>query len=758
MRLDEPLRPAATGHGQGPYPPIADYALLSDCHSAALVSRDGSIDWCCFHRFDARPVFARLLDRAKGGHFRIAPTGPFSVTRRYLPATNVLETRFVTASGVVTVVDCLAVRRGATAGDAGRTRSHHQLLRLVRCDAGQVDVTVEFAPRFDYGLTVPRLELHGDDVGVVYGGADALVLQSELPLTQTDVYGCGATATLHAGDDRFLALTYQLPHQLQVHRLGRHEVNARLQRTVDFWQDWSARCTYHGPYREQVLRSALVLKGLTNAPTGAIVAAPTTSLPEAVGGVRNWDYRYSWLRDAAMNLYALFTLGYTDEAHAFMAWLERTTAGRAEDLQLMYGVGGERLVPEVELAGLDGYRGSRPVRIGNAAANQFQLDAYGYLLDTAWLYHRHGGKITPTFWQLLSGAVDLVARRWTQPDKGIWEVRGRPRHFVSAKVMAWVAVDRAIRLARARGLPADLQGWTALRRAIRRGIEQAGTDPATGAFTQAFGSRTLDASNLLLPLVRFLPPTTPASSPPSNAPPTSSPPTGSSTATWTPTTASRTARRASSSAASGWSATSPWLASTPGPASCSTGCSATPTTSGCSPRRSTRSADSYSATSPKPSATSGSSAPPSTSNGAAGPSGPKVCLSGHFALVLRDVVCMPVVCDRSAWGGGGGLLGWKGSERRSRCHRCNRDHVSLRHQRSAGRLAIWLRRGSRPTGPRRCTYCWLSACCHGSCTSPGRCPRGGGAAGASPGGALAVHRMARPGGQCRGLTTAHATA
>jgi alpha,alpha-trehalase len=505
-QLVAPTQPTPAGQGGGSYPPIGDYALLSDCHSAALVSRDGSIDWCCFHRFDARPVFSRLLDWANGGHFRIAPTHPYTVSRRYLPATSVLETRFVTAGGVVTVVDCLAIRRGSAAGDAARTRSHHQLLRLIRCEAGQVEVTVEFAPRFDYGLTTPRLQLQDDDLGVVYGGADALVLQSEIPLAQTAVCGCGGTATLRAGDQAFLALTHQVPHQIHVHRLSRHEVAARIDRTVDFWRDWSARCTYQGPYREQVLRSALVLKGLTNAPTGAIVAAPTTSLPEAVGGMRNWDYRYSWLRDAAMNLYALFTLGYTDEAHAFMAWLERTTAGRAEDLQLMYGVGGERLLPEIQLNTLDGYRGSRPVRLGNAAADQFQLDVHGYLLDTAWLYHRRGGPITPTFWLLLSGTVDFVARRWTEPDNGIWEVRGGRRHFVASKVMAWVAVDRAIRLARALGLPADLDRWTALRRAIRGRVEEAGVDPATGAFTQAFGSRALDAANLLLPLVRFLPP------------------------------------------------------------------------------------------------------------------------------------------------------------------------------------------------------------------------------------------------------------
>jgi alpha,alpha-trehalase len=489
-----------------PYPPISTYALLSDCHSVALVSRDGSIDWCCFHRFDARPVFARLLDWARGGHFRIAPTGrSYTLGRRYLPGTNVLETRLATSKGSITIVDCLAIRRGALAGDATQTRSHHQLLRLVSCEDGEVEVAVEFAPRFDYGLTIPRLELHSNDLGVVYGGADALVVQSQIPLTQADVCGCGGTATLRAGDHAFVAVTYSLPHQLEVHRLSLDEVAARIQRTIAFWQAWSGRCTYQGPYRDQVLRSALVVKALTNAPTGAIVAAPTTSLPEAVGGVRNWDYRYSWLRDAALNLYGLFTLGYTDEAHDFMDWLERTTAGRAEDLQIMYGVGGERLLPELEHGQLDGWRGSRPVRIGNAAATQFQLDVYGYLLDTAWLYYRHGGQLTAAFWSLLRGAVEVVAARWTEPDEGIWEVRGGRRQFVFSKVMAWVAVDRAIRLARARGLPADLDRWSALRAGIRRQVERDGVDPASGALVQSFGSRALDAANLLVPLVRFLP-------------------------------------------------------------------------------------------------------------------------------------------------------------------------------------------------------------------------------------------------------------
>jgi GH15 family glucan-1,4-alpha-glucosidase len=282
-----------------------------------------------------------------------------------------------------------------------------------------------------------------------------------------------------------------------------------LQGTIKFWRDWLSHCRYQGQYADAVRRSALTLKLLEFAPSGAIVAAPTTSLPEKLEGVRNWDYRYCWLRDAALNLYALFTLGYTDEAHAFMAWLKRTTAGRAEDLQIMYGLAGERFLPEIELSGLEGYRGSRPVRIGNKASEQFQLDIYGELLDTAWLYHRHGGDIDPPFWEFLRGAVDVVSDRWNQPDCGLWEIRGEPRHFVSSKVMAWVAVDRAIRLARARSLPADLRRWRALRKEIRRRVETEGVHPETGAFVQSFGSRALDASNLLIPLVRFLPPDDP---------------------------------------------------------------------------------------------------------------------------------------------------------------------------------------------------------------------------------------------------------
>ncbi|MGH2770549.1 MAG: glycoside hydrolase family 15 protein [Actinomycetota bacterium] len=487
-----------------PYPSISDYALLSDCHSAALVSKDGGVDWCCFHRFDARPVFARVLDWNKGGHFRIAPKDSYSVSRRYLPATFILETRFVTRRGVLVVVDCLPVRGASDPTTAEGVHPYHQLLRLIRCEAGAVELVIEFCPRFEYGLTVPQIEMAGEDVGIVYGGPDALIFQSELPLAPPKGGSCRAEALLTAGNEVFAALTYAVPHELRIRRLGAAEVAARVETTGRFWSRWSSRCTYRGPYREQVLRSALVLKALTNAPSGAIVAAPTTSLPEQIGGVRNWDYRFTWLRDSALDLYCLFRLGYTEEADAFMRWIRRTTAGRAEELQIMYGVDGESLLPEFELPGLDGYRGSRPVRIGNAASTQSQLDVYGYLLDTAWLYHRYGGKIDNVFWGLLASTVDLVARRWTEPDQGIWEVRGGPRHFVSSKVMAWVAVDRGIRLARTLGLPGDLKAWRQLRADIRSSVESKGVNPETGTFVQAFGSTALDASTLLIPLVGFL--------------------------------------------------------------------------------------------------------------------------------------------------------------------------------------------------------------------------------------------------------------
>jgi GH15 family glucan-1,4-alpha-glucosidase len=488
------------------YPPIGDYALLSDCHSAALVSKDGSIDWCTFHRFEARPVFARILDWAKAGFFRIAPLDDeYESTRRYLPGTNVLETTFRTPSGTLVLTDFFAFRAPAEGEGARSAHPDHQLIRLARCTEGEVAVKVKLVPRFDYGLTTPRLETLADDLVMVYGGADALVLQSELPFGDAERSATQGNRTLQAGEEAFVVLTYQLPHELEPYRLTREEVQAKLEETTSTWASWAERCTYEGPYREQVLRSALVLKALTNGPTGSIVAAATTSLPEEIGGERNWDYRFCWLRDSALTLNALFALGYTDEAHAYMAWLRRTTAGRARELQIMYGVGGERLLPEVELDWLDGYRGSRPVRIGNGAYSQFQLDVFGELLDTVWVYRQHDGEIDDAFWEFLGRVAGAVIDRWREPDQGIWEIRGEPRHFTYSKVMAWVALDRVVRIAELDGREGALDEWRANRDELRGLIERDGVDPDTGAFLQSFGDGgKLDASNLMIPIVGFV--------------------------------------------------------------------------------------------------------------------------------------------------------------------------------------------------------------------------------------------------------------
>ncbi|MGH2813343.1 MAG: glycoside hydrolase family 15 protein [Actinomycetota bacterium] len=489
------------------YPPISDYALIGDCHSAALVSRDGSIDWCCFHRFDARPVFSRILDWDQGGYCRIAPTSGYRVVeRRYLPETNILETTFKTSGGTVLVIDSFDI--GDKTGGPAEWEHHplHRLRRLIRCTDGRAEVEVDIRPRFDYGRTTPRMEMVSDREAMVYGGADGLTLQADFPLEQSEMCRAITRHDMEEGDEKFVVMTFQPPHRMRMTQTSLRDARTALETAEKFWQEWAGRCEYEGPYRDEVLRSALVIKALTNSPTGGIVAAPTTSLPEHVGGSRNWDYRYAWLRDAAMNLYALFILGYTDEAHAFMTWVKRTTAGRTEDLQPVYGVAGEHLLHEIELDYLEGYRGSRPVRIGNRAAKQCQWDIYGELMDTAWLYHRHGGEIDEVFWEFLSDLVDTVQEDWSKPDEGIWEQRGGRAQFVSSKVMCWVAVDRAINIARRLGLPADQDRWRKLRREIRKTVQRRGVDARTGAFKRSYGNRGLDAANLLIPLVGFLRP------------------------------------------------------------------------------------------------------------------------------------------------------------------------------------------------------------------------------------------------------------
>jgi GH15 family glucan-1,4-alpha-glucosidase len=480
------------------YPPISDYALLSDCHSGALVSKAGSIDWCVFHRFEARPVFARLLDWEQGGFFQIAPVDGYEVTRAYIENTNVLETRFETGSGMITLTDALAVRIEDGHPD-------HRLIRRIRCESGEVRVKARFEPRFDYGLSTPRVELIDEHLAISYGGPDSLVLQTELPIGTTELSACEADGTLSEGDDVLVALTWCLPQELSPERLARERILGELDGTIGFWRAWAESCGYDGPYREEVLRSGLVLKGLTNAPTGAIVAAATTSLPEKIGSGRNWDYRYSWLRDSALTINALFMLGYTEEAQDYITWLKRTTAGSAKELQIMYGVGGERFLPEIELDHLEGYRGSKPVRVGNAAAEQFQLDVYGEMLDAAWHFRRHGGELDDVFWHFLCRVGDAVLEQWQKPDSGIWEIRGDLEHFVSSKVMAWVALDRLLRIAKADDREGDVDAWREGCHAIRKAVDDEGVDPDTQAFRQYFGDDgRADAANLLIPIVGFV--------------------------------------------------------------------------------------------------------------------------------------------------------------------------------------------------------------------------------------------------------------
>lgn len=499
--------------GSGPerhrgYRAIGDYALLSDCHGSALVAADGSIDWCCVQRFDARPVFARILDSQRGGFFRIAPARDADVSRRYLPGTMILETTFDTGRGRVRLLDFMALfpdRSGDDdSGGTGWPGAEDRLIRIARCEEGVVELCVEFVPRFDYGVTVPHLRRDARDRLAVFGGADALVLQGACALEIEEEGRATGRLELREGESARFVLSYQLPHDLHTVTMDPAEIDSRLERTRDFWERWSHRGTYEGRHRLAVERSALVLKALADVRTGSMVAAPTTSLPEHVGGVRNWDYRYSWLRDASFLMESLFLLGYRVEGERFMEWLHRTVAGVPEALQIMYGAGGERLLPEVELDHLEGYRGSSPVRVGNAAARQFQLDIYGDVLHAAWRFQQHGGEITDDLWTVLSALAEFVGENWEREDHGLWEVRSQPRHFVHSKVMAWVALDRATRIARARGSLRSATAWSALCGRIRETVLERGVRADGSAFKRAFDLDEPDAAALLFPLMGFI--------------------------------------------------------------------------------------------------------------------------------------------------------------------------------------------------------------------------------------------------------------
>lgn len=479
------------------YPPIADYALIGDCRSAALVSRDGAIDWLCWPRFDSPSIFAALLDRKRGGCFWVRPTAPYRVERRYLPATNVIEMVFHTAAGSVALRDMLVVLSEQEKHTF--LLAEHELLREIEGLSGAVELDIWYDPRPDFGRSRPPLRDRGPLGLWSTAGRAQLILRSELPLRMAPDGGAGGQARISAGDRHYLSLSYAAEAPAVMPALGA-AARDRAERTARWWRGWAQHCRYAGPYRETVERSALTLKLLNYAPSGAIIAAPTTSLPEVLGGQKNWDYRYCWLRDAALTLRALFGLGYDAEAEAFLNWQLHATRLTQPELRILYDVYGLDRLPECELPELDGYARSRPVRIGNAAHDQLQLDVYGEVADAAWQYVQRGGRLDRDSRRLLAGIGKTVCKRWREPDRGIWESRGPSRQYTHSKVLCWVALDRLLHLhdAHVLNLPADR--LRAERAALRDEIDRHGYNTRLASYTQTFDGEQPDASllNLLL--------------------------------------------------------------------------------------------------------------------------------------------------------------------------------------------------------------------------------------------------------------------
>jgi GH15 family glucan-1,4-alpha-glucosidase len=495
------------------YRPIRDYALIGDAHTAALVSTDGSIDWMCWPRFDSPAVLCRLLDARKGGWFQIRPAGSYEVARSYSGPTAVLETTFDADGGRFRLTDFMPVERLTESHRGEDIASRHGVLRLLEGLSGGVEVEISFRPTFDYARARAEVTLR-EGGAVARSGGETLVLSCPGRLTVDDAGTVRGRFRVSEGERVWVTLFYDGEAADAADAdaaLPPPDCERELERTLKYWSEWWSDCRYEGAYRDLVRRSALTLKLLTYEPTGALVAAPTSSLPEEVGGIRNWDYRYTWLRDSALTIYTLQLLGYEEEAADFFGWLDKLCVTcRGHRLQIMYTVDGESHLPERMLEHLEGYRGSRPVRVGNAAFGQKQLDVYGEVLDAAHLYHERTQKpVRAEWWDELSFMADETARRWREPDHGIWEVRGGKRHFLHSKLMCWVALDRAARLASQLGAGADAARWGRTREEIRRAILEEGYDRETGAFTQSFGGRTLDAAALVIPLTGFLPATDP---------------------------------------------------------------------------------------------------------------------------------------------------------------------------------------------------------------------------------------------------------
>jgi GH15 family glucan-1,4-alpha-glucosidase len=475
--------------------PIEDHGIIGDLHTAALVSTDGDIDWLCLPRFDSPSVFASLLDDERGGRFTVRCRSATRVKQMYLPDSNVLVTRFLGEHFVGEVVDFMVPHEhGHGRGGA------HQLIRLVRAVRGRVDVDIRCEPAFDYARARTEVDIVEGSGAFFFSPLSQLVLRSTVPLTADGSAAVGHSV-LEEGESLALALSRRgSPHPLEM-----TEVQDLLAATLQYWQRWIRHSRYRGRYREMVERSALTLKLLVYQPSGALVAAPTTSLPEAIGGSRNWDYRFTWVRDAAFTVYALMRLGFTEEAGAFMDWLgARCTQARAEDgLHILYGIDGDVVGEESTLDHLRGYRDSRPVRIGNGAAAQLQLDIHGELMDSVFLYDKSGQAVSYELWTALCRQLDWLEAHWEEADHGVWEVRGPKRRFTYSTLMTWVAFERAGQLARRRGLPAPLAAWRQVADRAYLQIQEHGWNPEIGAYVQYPGCRTLDAGALVMPLVRF---------------------------------------------------------------------------------------------------------------------------------------------------------------------------------------------------------------------------------------------------------------
>ncbi|MFI6859035.1 glycoside hydrolase family 15 protein [Streptomyces sp. NPDC050421] len=478
-------------------PRIEDYALIGDLQTAALVGRNGSVDWLCLPRFDSGACFAALLGDEENGHWRIAPKGADTCTRRaYRGDSLVLETFWETRTGTVKVIDFMP------------QRDHEpDVMRIIEGISGTVDMASVIRLRFDFGSVVPWMR-RSQGHRVAVAGPDSAWLRSEPPVkTWGQQFSTCSSFSVSAGEQVAFVLTWHPSHSPRPDLVDPYEA---LENTLSDWAEWSARCKYEGPYREAVIRSLITLKALTFGPTGGIVAAPTTSLPEDIGGVRNWDYRFCWLRDSTLTLGALTSAGYLEEAAAWRDWLLRAVAGDPADLQIMYGLAGERRLPEAELPWLRGYENSAPVRIGNAAVRQRQLDVYGEVIDSLRLARVAGLDDAPHAWSLQLSLLGFLESTWREPDEGLWEIRGRRRHFVHSKVMAWVAADRAVRsLEEDPSLSGDAERWRAMRDAVHREVCEKGYDPVRNTFTQSYGSRELDAATLLIARTGFLPPDDP---------------------------------------------------------------------------------------------------------------------------------------------------------------------------------------------------------------------------------------------------------